>query len=236
MKRKIIIAALALIATIFVLAGCTAAPKSGGQYGSNGQHINANQAVSNAQHGGYGRQNAADLVEAPKSDIIAEKNDIPATASQAQEVAAAALTTDAELTGFGSAGALSDSDLNLAAMLTYALQDEYFAHAQYVLIIDSLGNTKPFSSIINAEEKHIAQLLPLFETYGIAPPEDNAGEHTAIVGDLTQAYGAGEAAELSNIAMYDVFLQQDLPDDVRTEFNSLKNASENHLAAFRKHL
>lgn len=138
--------------------------------------------------------------------------------------------------GYGSSGALTDFDLRLTDMLTYALQDEYLAHAEYVYILDEYGKVNPFSNIIKAEETHISQLLPLFEQYDIDVPKDDAKEYVASVNSLTEAYKAGEQAEINNIAMYNEFLKQNLPDDVRTVFESLRNASENHLAAFRNHL
>lgn len=145
---------------------------------------------------------------------------------------AAVVVTD----GYGAAGALADSDLTVEEMLTYSIQDEYLAHAEYVYIIDAFGSIKPFSNIIRAEEKHIEALLPLFAEYGIAAPADTGSDHAVPVSSLTEAYEAGETAEIDNIAMYDEFLKQSLPDDVRTVFESLRAASEKHLAAFQKHL
>ncbi|GEM_PF-1231131 len=140
------------------------------------------------------------------------------------------------LEGYGSEGALVDTDLSLADMLTYALQDEYLAHAEYEMILDTYGSVRPFSSIIEAEQTHIDTLLPLFETYGIEAPADTGADNTAAVGSLTEAYQAGVNAEINNIAMYETFLEQDLPSDVQTVFESLMSASENHLRAFQNRL
>ena len=41
-------------------------------------------------------------------------------------------------------------------------------------------------------------------------------------------------AEVKNIAMYEKFLDQDLPDDIRLVFANLMQASEKHLAAFER--
>ncbi|MCK5008763.1 MAG: DUF2202 domain-containing protein [Spirochaetales bacterium] len=41
---------------------------------------------------------------------------------------------------------------------------------------------------------------------------------------------------MDNIAMYESFLQEDLPEDVRDLFERLQQASENHLRAFRNNL
>ena len=58
--------------------------------------------------------------------------------------------TDAEqtlsLSGYGSAGALEDENMTLADMLTYAIQDEYLARAEYELIISEYGNVRPFTN------------------------------------------------------------------------------------------
>lgn len=146
------------------------------------------------------------------------------------------IDTSVSLAGYGSAGALADSDLTLADMLTYALQDEYLAHAEYEHIIDVYGSIRPFTNIIRAEETHITTLLPLFETYGIAVPEDDASTHVAPVASLIEAYEAGVQAEIMNIDMYEAFLKEDLPSDVRIVFEDLMRASESHLNAFENKL
>jgi hypothetical protein len=47
---------------------------------------------------------------------------------------------------------------------------------------------------------------------------------------------AGVQAEIDNIAMYDSFLQQTLPEDVKLVFVELRDASKNHLASFQRQL
>lgn len=125
-------------------------------------------------------------------------------------------------------------DYSLETMLTLAIQDEYAAYAEYDLIMDTYGSVNPFRSIINAESSHIEELTPLFATYDIALPENDAAEHAVLPASLDQAYDIGVQAEVNNIAMYDRFLQQDLPDDVRVVFEALRNASLNHLDAFSR--
>jgi hypothetical protein len=120
-------------------------------------------------------------------------------------------------------------------MLTYAIQDEYLAYAEYDKIIDAYGAQRPFINIIKAEEPHISALEPLFTEYGVTLPENTAADYAAVPATLAEAYQAGVDAEISNTAMYETFLEQDgLPDDVRAVFTALKNASENHLAAFQR--
>lgn len=140
------------------------------------------------------------------------------------------------LSGYGSEGALNDTTLSLADMLTYAVQDEYLARAEYDRILTQYGSIRPFTNIIRAEETHIDALLPLFTAYQIAAPKDEGANYTVSVSSLTEAYQAGVNAEINNIAMYETFLDQNLPDDVRTVFESLMRASENHLRAFQNQL
>ena len=137
-----------------------------------------------------------------------------------------------DMCGFGAMGALEDTEYSLAEMLIYALQDEYLAHQVYVQTIEAFGEQTPFSNIVKAEEVHIAELLPLFETYGLDVPEDNSAEYALLPGSILEAGQMGVLAETNNIAMYETFLNHQLPDDVRLVFEELKAASEQHLEAF----
>lgn len=135
------------------------------------------------------------------------------------------------------AAALSESEsYTLEQMLTYALQDEYLARAEYRAIMDKYGADRPFSRVIRAEERHISQLLPLFEAHGLTAPEDEGALHVALPENLAEIYQTGITVEENNIAMYEGFLKQELPEDVRAVFQALMRASENHLRAFQRQL
>ncbi len=131
----------------------------------------------------------------------------------------------------GAKAALADKDLTLADMLTYALQDERIARAEYQVILDRFGSSRPFSNIIRAEESHIRYLVDLFADHDLALPADDTAKPAAPK-DWAAAIEAGRQAEIDNIAMYDRFLARDLPADVRQVFEQLKAASQNHLRAF----
>lgn len=146
-------------------------------------------------------------------------------------LAASGIVFAAELP-FGSAGALDDDSYTLGEMLTYAIQDEYAAKAEYAAIIETYGTTRPYSNIVKAENRHISALLPLFETYDIVVPEDDADGRVTVPGSLQESYVIGVEAEIRNIEMYESFLKENLPDDVRIVFENLKRASESHLRAF----
>ena len=56
-------------------------------------------------------------------------------------------------------------------------------------------------------------------------PEDNVIEHVVTPEEIKSALGIGVQAEIDNIAMYEAFLQTDLPADVRDVFERLTTAS-----------
>lgn len=137
---------------------------------------------------------------------------------------------------WGANAALSSESLTLEKMLLYAMQDEYSARAEYEYIIDNFDITKPFTNIMDSEVVHIGLLEPLFQTYSITVPLDTSNEHIVTIDDLKMAFETGVHAEIINIAMYNLFLEGTLPDDVRDVFVSLRDASMNHLSAFEKNL
>lgn len=151
-------------------------------------------------------------------------------------VAASAMLSVYAADDFGAGAAKTNSDPTLQEMLTYALQDEYLAYTEYLRIIGKHGSIRPFSNIVQAEESHIGLLLPLFENYGYAVPADNSSEYIVVPQDIKTALETGVQAEIDNIAMYESFLEKDIPLDVREVFQRLKSASENHLRAFQNGL
>lgn len=247
MKKKWFTAIIAVVVLSLALAGCAAgtqAIQNGGatgnetaRYGAqtsnydDAAHDNA-QAEATETGAGYrgGNGNAGSGYSDDCTPVYNE------TAASATPYTATEADTALTLAGYGSEGALDDDNLSLADMLTYAIQDEYLARAEYELIMSQYGSIRPFTNIMKAEETHIEALLPLFTEYGVGAPADEGADHAASVASLTEAYQAGVNAEINNIAMYETFLDQDLPDDVRTVFESLMHASENHLRAFQNQL
>lgn len=125
----------------------------------------------------------------------------------------------------------------LEQMLTLAMQDEYNAQATYDAILNAFGENNAFTNIVKAEVTHQEELRTLFQNYGIAMPENTAAQNVTAPVSLQEAFAAGVDAENANIAMYQAFLaQKDLPDDVRGVFNTLVNASQNHLTAFTRNV
>lgn len=138
------------------------------------------------------------------------------------------------LEGYGAKGALADKDLTINDMLTYAVQDEYLARGEYLAIIDKFGNQKPYSNIISAEETHLSYLKEVYLAYGLDFPADTSGDHVVAPANLLEAAKTGVQAEIDNIAMYELFLTYDLPENVFEVFTALKSGSESHLLAFQR--
>lgn len=146
------------------------------------------------------------------------------------------LETNSEVTEIGAVAAKDDTHLNKEKMLTYAIQDEYLAQQEYQSIIDKYGANKPFTNIIEAEKNHISQLQALFKQYSLPVPANTSKDHVQLPPSLNDAYKAGVNAEIANIDMYENFLKEDLPQDIKDTFVSLRDASQKHLAAFKNNL
>lgn len=124
----------------------------------------------------------------------------------------------------------------LTEVLTEAIEDEYKARATYRRVLEEFGDVRPFSNIIEAEQRHIDALLVLFTEYGLRVPEDNWPDRVETPATLLAACQAGVAAEIDNAAMYDRLLAAsgDFPD-VQSVLRNLQRASQkNHLPAFQR--
>ena len=150
-------------------------------------------------------------------------------------VSCAHITSDTKnMNNYGAKTSREDSTLEVKEMLLYAIQDEYLANKEYEKIMDEYGQQRPFSNIKKAEERHISMLKTVLSNNKIEIPKDESSTIVKLPESLDEAYKAGVEAEIENIAMYERFLQQELTVDARRAFEALKNASENHLRAFRK--
>ena len=150
-------------------------------------------------------------------------------------ISVSAASTYDEIEGYGVFSVEENQIYTVEDMLTFAIEDEYLAQATYLAIIDAYGQIKPFSKIVLAEQKHIDLLLPLFSFYSIEAPVNIAANLVVLPDSISSALATGVEAEKLNIAMYEIFLSQvDLPEDVKTVFEYLLAASENHLRAFSK--
>ncbi|WP_180687985.1 ferritin-like domain-containing protein [Trichococcus shcherbakoviae] len=130
---------------------------------------------------------------------------------------------------YGAVGAMADDNLTMEEMFTYAIQDEQLAHGEYAYVLETFGDQAPFNNIISSEAQHITEMTVLFEKYNLAIPADESADHIQRAADVREALDNCATGEVDNIAMYNKFLEQDIPDDVRATFTALRNASEGHL-------
>lgn len=129
---------------------------------------------------------------------------------------------------------VTETNYTVDEMLTLAIEDEYQVQAMYNAITNTYGVVRPFSNVIRAEETHISLLTPLLNQYGVTLPDKNWASQVSVPDSLEAAYTAGITAEQNNITMYEGFLKQELPTDVKDAFTLLLNASERHLSAFER--
>jgi len=127
---------------------------------------------------------------------------------------------------------LSESE---RAHLIAALDDEHQARATYAQVIEDFGDVRPFSNIVEAEDRHARALIRLFERYGVPVPPDTWPARAPRYGSLREACEAGVAAEVANARLYDDLLSGTDRADIREVYENLREASqERHLPAFRR--
>ncbi|MEE4384207.1 MAG: hypothetical protein V2J02_19580 [Pseudomonadales bacterium] len=133
-------------------------------------------------------------------------------------------------------GRTADTDRPLRLALEEVLDDEYRARATYRAVIARFGPVRPFSAIVEAEDRHVRALLPLFRRQGFPVPEDPWADRVEAPASLRDACAAAVTAELENAALFDRLrpVVADHPD-VAEVFERLREASaERHLPAFRR--
>ncbi len=124
----------------------------------------------------------------------------------------------------------------LKAVLIEAINDEYKSRAMYRAAISKFGEIRPFTNIVEAEGRHIDALLPLFDKYGFAVPEDDWPSRIESPASILEACRLGVEAEIENAEMYFRLLESttDYPD-AQAVLKQLQRASkENHLPAFQR--
>ncbi|MCL4772370.1 MAG: hypothetical protein KJZ98_00305 [Burkholderiaceae bacterium] len=119
--------------------------------------------------------------------------------------------------------------------LEEALGDEYQAWSTYDQVIADFGEVRPFVNIRDAEARHIAALVALFERHGLNTPANPWPGKVVRYASVREACTAGVAAEIANAALYDRLLAATQRPDILAVFRSLQEASQQrHLPAFRR--
>jgi hypothetical protein len=133
------------------------------------------------------------------------------------------------------AGPLLSSSAALEAM-ERAVQQEYYALFTYGGVIMDFGDQRPFSAVVDAEQRHVDSIVGLFVKRQLSVPESiwNA-DNVPRFGTLSAACDEGVEIERAIVAMYQELLLLDLPTDVASVFESHLTASlEQHLPAFQR--
>jgi hypothetical protein len=149
----------------------------------------------------------------------------------------------------------------LAALLSPQLQDdllymweeERLARDVYQFMYSKYGS-KIFANIAISEQNHIDSVKSMIDKYmvsissytdpaipGIFVNQDLQKLYNTLItqGSIsaTEAYKVGQLIETTDLTDLDKrLLPSDLPSDIRTVYENLRNGSENHLAAFNKQL
>ena len=119
--------------------------------------------------------------------------------------------------------------------LADALADEYMAHETYTQVIRDFGEIQPFSNILEAEARHVAALVTLFEHYGLSVPPNRWPGKVPRYPSIHEACIAGVQAEINNAALYDQLIASTRRPDILEVFKALRSASEDHhLPAFQR--
>jgi hypothetical protein len=122
----------------------------------------------------------------------------------------------------------------ISQVLRIAMYDEMKAYEAYVKIIEKFGLVQPFVHIKEAEARHYAMLVPLFQKYGVEIPFNNWPVNLQVPDTFIECCELGVASEIKNIAMYDHLLTYVIEPDIKDVFYRLQAASyNNHLPAFR---
>lgn len=123
----------------------------------------------------------------------------------------------------------------LHQVLRIAIYDEYHAYNAYKKIIDTFGDMRPFSNIMQAEIQHYSALMPLLEKYNIPVPIDNWYDKIELPNSILECCEVGVAAEIDNVKMYDNLLLYcgEYPDIMDVLYRLQAASYNNHLPAFR---
>lgn len=127
--------------------------------------------------------------------------------------------------------------VDLKVALDTALDDERKAKAFYKAVMEKFGERRPFSNIIQAEQRHANALIAQYERLNLPVPEDRWKDHTFEVPDSFQETAdMSIVAEIENVAVYDRIESMVSDEQVLAVFDNLRWASqERHLRAFTRH-
>lgn len=117
--------------------------------------------------------------------------------------------------------------------LQAGIVEEYMAYNTYAAIIEEYGQVRPFSRIINAEEKHASALIRLADYYSVEVPENAGQTFDFSYTTLTEACQVGVEIETLDAADLQKLISETENPNLIKVYTNLMNASLNkHLVAF----
>jgi len=136
--------------------------------------------------------------------------------------------------------------------IVYMREEEKLARDVYNLLHEK-WNINPFENIRQSEQKHIDRMEALILDYGLADPVVKNGDKPGVFTNpffqeqyhqlvksgsqsITEALKAGAQIEELDIADLEKRIAQITNATILTQFNYLKQSSENHLRAFSRRL
>lgn len=126
---------------------------------------------------------------------------------------------------------------DLTEILLDALEDERKAEATYAAVIEKFGPVRPFSNIIEAEQRHAAALERQLRRLEIPVPPNPWTGKVAAPATLAEACEEAVQGEIENIALYDRLIPMIEDPEARQVMENLQAASrDRHLPAFRRRL
>jgi hypothetical protein len=119
--------------------------------------------------------------------------------------------------------------------LNDAVDDEFRSRDTYLQVVRDFGEVRPFSNVVEAEQRHIEALLGLFEKYAVAPPANRWVGAVPRFDSVQAACVAGVQGEIDNIAVYDRVFKTTIREDILAVYSALRSASQDrHLPAFQR--
>jgi hypothetical protein len=126
---------------------------------------------------------------------------------------------------------MSDAEIAWEALM--GVDGEYAAAASYQAVIDEYGPVEPYTTILEAENRHINALIRQLESMGVDVPENPYLGKISAPADLTAAAKAWAEGEVLNVEMYDRLLAEVDGDSLTRVLTNLRRSSlESHLPSF----
>lgn len=126
-------------------------------------------------------------------------------------------------------------DEKTADALRAAITDERRVQEYYRNVIGRYGPVRPFSNIVNAEERHEAIVADLMRRHSVSDTGYQPNDVPAVPPSLAESRQVAAQLERENAALYERLLEKVTEPDIRAAFTNLRMASlDHHLPAFER--